>query len=193
MTTPQYIGFALCYDQSRITTYQNACKAVDEDGNSYQIQDGQFECAGALMGSFHDVLVEALGQDVCVCSFANANPLSFYAGYGPCNGACISTTGFSCDGLLPVVGGGENSLVSSAVTTTFADATSSTTTVQPTAPPTTTNLSLTSQASSTMAGNSATPTASSVSSGSASAAAFSAPGWKKALSIAVLAMSGLVF
>lgn len=73
MTNPRYRGVTLCYDQSGYATYDNACRGVNEMGNGDMIQNGQFVCEGILMSNFHDAVVAALGQDVCVCSYQNTN------------------------------------------------------------------------------------------------------------------------
>jgi hypothetical protein len=116
MTTAQYLGVALCYDQANLALYENACKVVNPEGNAYQITGNQFACSGALIHNFYDALVDGGETNVCVCSYANTGSWTFQAPWGPCNGAC--TQSYTCNGVTPVVSGNSNNGGGSISTTT---------------------------------------------------------------------------
>ena len=57
-TAPAYLGAALCYDTSRASLYKDACLAVNEIENAWEIHGREFDCTGMVMHNFYLALVE---------------------------------------------------------------------------------------------------------------------------------------
>jgi len=103
MTAPAYLGAALCYDKSHTQLYKDACLAVNEWGNAWEIHGPprEFDCTGILMHNFYLDLVAGGQTNQCVCKFTNTGTKWAFAGHwGPCNGACVGK--YKCNGNTPV-------------------------------------------------------------------------------------------
>ena len=102
MTTPQYLGAALCWDKSRPQLYKAACLAPDERANAPYPRPTEYDCTGILMQQFYLNLYHAGETNQCVCKFKNINNhWVFQSSWGPCHGACVGK--YRCTGSKAVV------------------------------------------------------------------------------------------
>lgn len=91
----------MCYDQSNVVLYENACKVINPLGNSWQINQEEFDCTGILMSEFYSALVAGGETNACVCEFQNTGSCTFAQYWGPYGDACTET--YKCNGSTPVL------------------------------------------------------------------------------------------